>query len=466
MIPVTTAKGRDVAVFGLARSGLDAVRALMAGGANVSAWDDAAPRVEEARRQGFPVRDLSSADWSGFDSLVLSPGVPLTHPAPHWTVERARAADVEVIGDTELFFRERAARDPSAPVVAISGTNGKSTTTALIGHLLRSAGRAVSVGGNIGDAVLGLEPFGGGRAYVLELSSYQIDLTPRLEPTVGILLNVTADHLDRHGTLEHYAAIKARIVGAAGTAVIAVDDEWTVSIAGKAETAGRKIVRVSGGSTLTDGIFATGATVVAACNGALTPVADLDGIGSLRGEHNAQNAVAAVAAAVALGLAPREIADGLRTFPGLAHRMEEIGRCGRVLFVNDSKATNADAAARSLASFETIYWIAGGRAKSGGIEGLREYFPRIRRAFLIGEAADAFAATLGDVPHETNGDLATAVGAAADAAGGDPAPEPVVLLAPACASFDQFADFEARGEAFRRLVAGLDGVTLSTREAA
>ncbi len=467
MIPVTTFEGRSVAVFGLARSGLDAVRALMAGGANVAAWDDAAPRVAQAREQGFPVADLREADWTGFDSLVLSPGVPLTHPAPHWTVEKAKAAGVEIIGDTELFFRERAALDPACPVVAITGTNGKSTTTALIGHLIRSAGRPVAVGGNIGTAVLSLEPFGDGRAYVLELSSYQIDLTPTLTPSVGVLLNVTPDHLDRHGSLEHYAEVKARIAERAETAVIAVDDDWTRGIADAAEKAGTRVVRVSARDRLGFGVFLRGSKIVSASGDAETEIADLAGIGALRGEHNAQNAVAAVATVLAVGLASAKIASGLKSFPGLAHRMEEIGRRGKVLFVNDSKATNADAAARSLASFATIYWIAGGRAKSGGIEPLRGFFPKVRRAFLIGEAAGDFAATLGNqVPHETSGDLSTAVAAAASAAANDEALEPVVLLAPACASFDQFADFEARGDAFRKLVAGLDGVTLKSKEAA
>ncbi|MEJ8571852.1 UDP-N-acetylmuramoyl-L-alanine--D-glutamate ligase [Microbaculum marinum] len=467
MIPVTTFKDRTVAVFGLARSGLDAVRALMAGGATVVAWDDSGPKADEAREQGFPVSDLRQADWSAFDALVLSPGVPLTHPKPHWTVERANDAGVEIIGDTELFFRERGARNPNAPVVAVTGTNGKSTTTALIGHLLRSAGRSVSVGGNIGKAVLGLEPFDGERAYVLEMSSYQIDLTPTLDPTVGLLLNVTPDHLDRHGSMENYAAIKSRIAENADTAVIAVDDDWTRRIADAAGARGKAVTRVSATSDLSEGVFARGSSIVLAGNAREETIADLAGIESLRGEHNAQNAAAAVATVLALGLSAAQIAAGLASFPGLAHRMEIVGRRDRVLFINDSKATNADAAARSLASFETVYWIAGGRPKAGGIEPLRDYFPKVRRAFLIGEAAAEFAATLGgEVPHDNCGDLATAVAAAARAADADPAPEPTVLLAPACASFDQFPDFEARGDAFRSLVAGLDGISIIAREAA
>ena len=467
MIPVTTAKGKRIALFGLGGSGLSTARALIAGGADVTCWDDNPGTVEKAEADGMPVGDLHALDWASVDSLVLAPGVPLTHPKPHWSVDLAHAAKTEVIGDVELFCRERRALASKSPFVAITGTNGKSTTTALIGHLLQSAGRTVSVGGNIGTAVLGLEPFGENRAYVLELSSYQIDLTPTLDPTVGILLNITPDHLDRHGTLKHYAEVKARIAEMAETTVIAIDDDWTCGVADQAEADGKRIVRVSASQTLEIGVYMHGSTVVSASGSAEAAVADLAGIGSLRGAHNAQNAVAAVAAALAVGLEPAEIAEGLGTFPGLAHRMEIIGRVGEVLFVNDSKATNAEAASRSLASFKSIYWIAGGRAKSGGIESLREHFPKVRRAYLIGEAAGEFAASLaGQVPNEDSGDLATAVAAAARAAANDRAPEPVVLLAPACASFDQFADFEARGNAFRKLVAGLDGVVLNAREAA
>ena len=427
----------------------------MAGGAKVTAWDDSAPKVAEAHEQGFPVSDLHEADWSSLDALVLSPGVPLTHPGPHWTVERAKEAGVEIIGDTELFFREHALCEPGAPVIAITGTNGKSTTTALIGHLIAHAGRKVSVGGNIGKAVLGLDPFGAARTYVLELSSYQIDLTPTLEPAVGLLLNVTPDHLDRHGTMENYAAIKARVAESARTAVIAVDDDWTRAIADRLDAAGRSVTRVSATGKPGNGVFMRGTQIVAARDGREQVVADLAGIGSLRGGHNAQNAVAAVATALAVGVSAANIAAGLASFPGLAHRMQEIGRRGRVLFVNDSKATNAEAAARALASFETIYWIAGGRPKSGGIDGLRRHFPKVRKAFLIGEAAGEFAETLGEVPHIDCGDLATAVAEAARAAGDDDAPEPVVLLAPAAASFDQFPNFEKRGEAFVNAVMAL-----------
>ena len=465
MIPVTCLKGRGVAIFGLARTGLEAARALIAGGAEAVCWDDAAPRAAAAAEQGFPVTDLRDIDWSTLDALVLSPGVPLTHPRPHWTVERAREAGVEIVGDTELFFRERAKRAPDAAVVAITGTNGKSTTTALIGHLLRQAGRRVCVGGNIGTAILSLDDLSDDMAYVIELSSYQIDLTPTLKPTVGVLLNVTPDHIDRHGTFENYAAVKARMVIEADTGVVAIDDPVTRGISDRAARAGRRVVHVSGVADPGATLRASGTELVLSEARGERVVADLADIASLRGTHNAQNAVAAVAAVQALGVPVEQAVAGLASFPGLAHRMEEVARRGDVVFVNDSKATNADAAARSLSSFSHIHWIAGGRPKSGGIESLAEYFPKIARAYLIGEAAQDFAATLdGSVDYEISGDMQSAVRAAAANAGshGEAA---VVLLAPACASFDQFADFEARGDAFRRAVGALDGVTLKAREA-
>lgn len=465
MIPVTTFRNQTVAVFGLARSGLDAARALMAGGADVLCADDARPRVVAAEGQGFATVDLASFDWSRLSALVLSPGVPLTHPEPHWTVVKARENGVEIIGDTELFFRERAARFPDTPVVAVTGTNGKSTTTALIGHLLASAGRAVSVGGNIGVAVLGLDPMGGGRAYVLEMSSFQIDLTPALAPDIGILLNVTPDHLDRHGDMAAYEAIKAQLVANAKRPIIGVDDTATERIAGDLEANGRVPVRFSVRRALADGVYLREGRLFRAEQGTEREIADISGIRSLRGAHNAQNAAAAAAAALELGLTPDEVARGMTSFPGLAHRMEPVAHMGRVLFVNDSKATNTEAAARALSSFSTIYWIGGGRPKHSGLDDLEPYFPRIRRAFLIGEAATSFASALGDrVPHEICGELHVALQRAAAAAAQDPAEEPVVLLAPACASFDQFADFEARGEAFRRLVAGLDDVVMTGGE--
>ena len=462
MIPITTFAGKTVAVFGLGRSGLLSARALAAGGADVIAFDDNEKSVAEVRDAGIKTQNLRELDWSAVAALVLAPGVPLTHPKPHWSVTLAQQAGVEVIGDIELFCRERAKAGLDCPLIAITGTNGKSTTTALTTHLLTSAGRDVQMGGNIGVAVLALEPFAARRAYVLEISSYQIDLAPSLHATVGILLNVSEDHLDRHGTMENYAAIKALLpasIEAGGTAVIGVDDRYTRAAADRIERSGKIVVRVSVQGTLRDGYYADGSRIMRASAGKAHAAAQLSGIGSLRGQHNAQNAACAIAACAALGVDLPAIQKGLVSFPGLAHRMQQVGRKGRVLFINDSKATNADSAAKALGSFNDIYWIAGGKPKTGGITGLVEFFPRIRKAYLIGEAAKEFAGTLdGKVPNEIDGVLSAAIDAAARDAEASDAKEPVVLLSPACASFDQYPNFEVRGKAFADIVLAIPGM--------
>ena len=453
MTPITAFRGRRVALFGLGGSGLSTARALIAGGAEVVAWDDGAGGLEAARAAGIPTADLREADWSAFASLVLAPGVPLTHPKPHWSVELAHAAGAEIIGDIELFCRERRAIAPAAPFVAITGTNGKSTTTALIAHVLRQAGRDVQMGGNIGVPILDLEPPSTGRVHVVECSSYQIDLAPTLDPTVGVLMNLSEDHLDRHGTMENYAAIKARLVAGSRTAVVGTDDSLSAGIADSVEAAGVRTERISARHVVGQGVFAEGMRLKRATAEGISDFTDLAGVGSLRGAHNAQNAAAAIATALALGLSPAEIEAGLRSFPGLAHRLEQVGRIGRVLFVNDSKATNADSAEQALAAFPSdIYWIAGGKPKTGGITALACFFPRVARAYLIGEAAEDFGRTLGTVPHIIAGTMERAVTLAAEDAAQSSAEEPVVLLSPACASFDQYPNFEVRGDDFRRLV--------------
>jgi UDP-N-acetylmuramoylalanine--D-glutamate ligase len=465
MIPVTTFAGKKVAIFGLGISGLATASALFAGGADVIGWDDSEERIEYATSAGIPTADLRHVDWSRIAALVLAPGVPLTHPAPHWTVGLARAAGIEVIGDIELFCRERAHHAPNAPFVAITGTNGKSTTSALTAHILAAAGHDVALGGNIGTAILSLEIPRAGRVHVIEVSSFQIELAPSLDPSIGILINLSEDHLDRHGTLANYAAVKERLVAGVqenGTAVIGVDDGWCQAAADRIARAGRQVTRVSVRRPLVDGIYVEADRILRADGGATQEIALIGGIATLRGVHNAQNAACAAAAALALGIAPKTIQTALRSYPGLAHRIEEVGRKGRVTFVNDSKATNADAAARALACFSDVFWIAGGRPKTDGIAALDGYFPRIRKAYLIGEAAPQFAATLeGRVPFEIAGTLDRAVAEAAEdaenAAGSTPG-EPVVLLSPACASFDQFRNFEDRGDKFRKLVRGLPGI--------
>ena len=455
MIPVRGFEGKTVAVFGLARTGLAAARALVAGGAKVALWDDKPSTREAAAAEGFELTDLSTADWSVFAALMLSPGVPLTHPQPHWTVEKAKAEGVEILGDIELFARTvNAAPEHKRPkVVAITGTNGKSTTTALIGHICREAGRDTRVGGNIGQGVLGLDDMHGGAVYVLELSSYQLDLTTTLAADVAVILNVTPDHLERHGTMENYVAAKRRILAnqdKGDTAVIGVDDAYGQHICTEITAANRRtIVPVSASKAISRGVYVLDGLLYDASGDRAAEIADLKRARSLPGRHNWQNAAAAFAAAKGLGIEPATAARALMTFPGLAHRMETVALIGRVRFVNDSKATNADAARQALSSYPEIYWIAGGQPKTGGIDDLADLFPRVIKAYLVGEAEDAFAQTLeGKAAAVKCGTIEVAARAAfadATASGKDA----VVLLSPACASFDQFADFEQRGEAFR-----------------
>jgi UDP-N-acetylmuramoylalanine--D-glutamate ligase len=434
------------------------VEALRLGGAEVFAWDDARATTDAARDAGLPVSDLNTIDFHTLDCLILSPGVPLTHPEPHWTVEKARLAHIDVIGDTEVFQRE--VSGSGAHVVAITGTNGKSTTTALIGHIFSAAGCDVDVGGNIGTAVCLMREPVKDRIFVLELSSFQIDLMPSLKPDVGILTNLTPDHLDRHGTMEHYAEVKSRMFSrqAKGdVALVGVDDEWCARIADGVQR-GPALHRVSVERDLTDGISAAAGILQDRMNGELVSEIDLRAMPALKGVHNWQNACMAYGAAKALGLTVAQITAGMKSFPGLAHRMQEVGHIGSIAFVNDSKATNADAAAKALASFENIYWIAGGVPKAGGIESLAGFFPRIAKAYLIGEAAPEFAKTLeGRVPYEMCETLDRAVAAAARDAKG------VVLLSPACASFDHYRNFEIRGDAFVKLVSELPGVAMTIK---
>jgi UDP-N-acetylmuramoylalanine--D-glutamate ligase len=511
MIPITTFAGKTVAVFGLGGSGLVTGEALVAGGARVIAWDDSEAGRDKARAKGITVADLHDAVWKTIAALVLSPGVPLTHPRPHWSVELASRANVEIIGDIELFCRERAKLAPHAPFIAITGTNGKSTTTALIAHILREAGKDVQMGGNIGTAILSLEPPANERAHVIECSSFQIDLAPSLNPTVGVLLNITPDHLDRHGTLEHYAAIKERLIEKASLAVVGIDDDKGEAIVRRRVYKTRSVISVSAAGRAAD-IVADETRLIHRPNfrsNTTAFIADLDGIGALRGRHNAQNAAAATVAVMHLydtllaelrtaawnEAAEKEVeakgiklvlasdngirvsedkvrekieaanvdnwllrADmpqrGLSSFPGLSHRLEEIGRKGRVLFVNDSKATNADSTDKALASFPSdIFWILGGKPKEGGIAALKPFFTKIAKAYLIGEASEEFATTLdGHVPFVRCGTLDVAVAKAAEDAMKSTGAEPVVLLSPASASYDQYPNFEVRGDRFRALV--------------
>ncbi|WP_395022201.1 UDP-N-acetylmuramoyl-L-alanine--D-glutamate ligase [Dongia sp.] len=453
-IRIPDVANKVVAVLGLARSGLAAVEALHNSGAIVWAWDDA-----EKARANVPeplLADLHKADWSKATALVISPGIPTTFPKPNPVAAAAKAAGLPLISDIELLHRA----EPKARVVGITGTNGKSTVTTLLGHILKSAGRNVAVGGNLGQAVLGLPALGGGGIYVLELSSYQLEITPSPVSDVAMLLNITPDHLDRHGGMEGYVAAKKMIMrpkGGSSIGIIGLDDApcRQMFAALQAERK-RRMIGVSAERAVEGGVSAVNGMLVDAIGGKPIEILDLNAVARLPGQHNWQNAAACYAAARALGLGIDEVVEGLKTYPGLVHRQELVATIDGIRFVNDSKATNADAAAKALACYDNIYWIAGGKPKEGGLAGLESFYPRIRRAYLIGEAAQAFGKQLGGAVTATqSGTLDQAVAQAAADAKKDAAQSPVVLLSPACASFDQYNDFEERGDHFRQIVATL-----------
>jgi UDP-N-acetylmuramoylalanine--D-glutamate ligase len=466
MIPARGYDGHRVAVLGLGRSGMPAVRALVAGGAEVVAWDDGEAARAAAGAEGVAVADLARPGaFDGVKALIVSPGIPHLYPEPHPAVAAAWEAGVAVDNDVGLFFRSYAteawaAFDRAPQVVAITGSNGKSTTTALLAHVLQAAGRPVQMGGNIGRGVLDLDPAKEGQVTVLELSSYQIELARALAPDIAVFLNLSADHLDRHGGMGGYFAAKRRLFtqGGPGRSVIGVDEKegrFLANVMREQAGSGAPVIEIAtrklGGPGWS--VFARRGFLSEWRGGRQMASIDLRGIEALPGAHNHQNACAAYAAARALGLGPRQIEPGLASFRGLPHRCRTVATIRGVRVVNDSKATNAEAAARSLGSFERVRWIAGGRPKAGGIAALAPLFARVAKAYLIGEAAEGFAAQLGDVPHEVAGTLEVAVAHAL----GEAEEGETVLLAPACASFDQFASFEARGEAFEALVAGHGG---------
>jgi UDP-N-acetylmuramoylalanine--D-glutamate ligase len=430
MIATDLWAGRRYAVLGLARSGLATVRALAAAGAHVVAWDgDPAARANADAIDGVVVHDPMLLDLTGAAGLVVSPGVPLnTHPL----VARAREAGVPVIGDIELFAEARAALPPHR-VVGITGTNGKSTTTALVHHILATAGVPTLMGGNIGLPILAQDALAKGGVYVLELSSYQIDLTYSLDCDVAVLLNITPDHLDRYAGFEAYAASKARLFAmqsAAHDAVIGIGDAPSAAIARSLSARAEHLTKIAPGVCM-----------------------DQTRWPSLLGPHNAQNALAAIAVARALGVAEADIDRALESFRGLPHRMERIATIGGVAFVDDSKATNPESTAPALGAFDRVHWIVGGKPKGDDLDACAPYFDRVVAAYTIGEAGAMFADLLtGRVPSvDQAGTLAVAVAhAAAAARAGE-----TVLLSPACASFDQFRDYEARGDAFRAAVEAL-----------
>ncbi|WP_455480375.1 UDP-N-acetylmuramoyl-L-alanine--D-glutamate ligase [Bartonella sp. B12(2025)] len=456
MISVTCYKGQRVALFGLGQSGLAAAQVLISGGAEVVAWDDNPLGVQAAFQKNIPTRDLQYEDWSEFVALILAPGVPLTYPKPHWVVEKARQANIEIIGDIELFVRARnhflqqhGFCDQDVPFIAITGTNGKSTTTALLAHLLEQMGYDVQMGGNIGTAILTLKPFVKKRIYVIECSSFQIDLTPSLKPTIGLLLNLTPDHIDRHGSFTRYVQAKRHLVAGAFRAFISVDDAACQALYQQLVHEDHQVEVISKEYFVENGFYADGTKLFSVCQGRRHMLADLAHMTALRGSHNAQNVLMALATLQALKITDPHIEKHLAGYKGLAHRMQQVRKIGSVLFINDSKATNADASAPALSAFNDIFWIVGGQAKEGGIETLRRFFHKIRKAYLIGTAAKEFAGVIGSsFPFSMSLTLENAVHEAAADAMRCKAKEVVVLFSPACASYDQFKNYEMRGEAF------------------
>lgn len=464
MIPIKEFAGQDVAVFGLGRTGLATVRALQAGGARVHAWDEGEAARLHASEEGIELTDINKKDWQQFSALILSPGVPYRFPEPHRVVKLARMVGVEVIGDMELFARAvNALPDQARPkIVGVTGTNGKSTTTSLIGHILRKAGKDVRVGGNIGLGVLDMAPLHANAVYVLELSSYQLDLVDSLKCDVAVLLNITPDHLDRHGSMENYISAKRRIFanqGASDLAVVGMDTMPTqVTMARLSAQGKQQCVGVSSDYALGRGVSVVEGGLFDSQNGRAIKVGDLNSIVTLPGHHNHQNAAAAYAACRGLGLDPSVIIDAMISFPGLVHRQEVVGQVEGITFINDSKATNGQATAQALKSYSKVYWIGGGVPKSDGLGDVRPFFDRIEKAYLIGDAQAQFARELGDaVPNMACGTLRRAIAEAYADAKAASAPDPIILLSPACASFDQFKDFEERGDNFKYLVGSLLG---------
>jgi len=456
MVPTPRYAGERVVVMGLGKSGLSAAASLRASGANVEVWDDKASSLAEGKARGFKAFDAASMNLKGVRAVIWSPGVPHSFPKSHALAVRARAENVPLACDVDLLLEAQA----DATIVAITGTNGKSTTTALIAHLFQQAGRKTAVGGNLGYPALDLDALGTGGTYVLELSSYQLELVPHLACHTAVLLNITPDHLDRHGGMDGYIAAKRRIFSnqrAPCAAVVGIDDAPSAKLHEVLRDDGlHKVIPISVKRAVPGGVYVTDGLLIDAIDGTPSTILDLRAVARLPGTHNWQNAAAAAAAALSQGISAEAIAAGIKTFPGLKHRQELVTILGNVAFVNDSKATNADATEKALLCYQNIYWIAGGQAKEGGITPLAPLFSRIRHAFLIGEAANDFAEALKDsMPFERYGDMQSAITAAGNMALKDNLPGATVLLSPACASFDMFKNFEERGDIFRSTVLSL-----------
>lgn len=466
MIPVAGFQGQKVAVLGLGRSGLATAQALRAGGAEPLLWDDAPEARAKAEAQGYTCTDLTrQGALDGVACLVTSPGIPHLYPAPNKIIARAMDLGIPVDNDIGLFFRSYATKawdsfDTPPRVVCVTGSNGKSTTTALIHHILQEAGRPTQMGGNIGRGVLDLDPAQDGEVVVLELSSYQTDLARSLTPDVAVFTNLSPDHMDRHNGMGGYFAAKRRLFAEGGPdrAIIGVDEPEGRFLANQmADGPGDdRVIRISSGQKLDNfgwTVFARKGFLAEWRRGKQAASIDLREIKGLPGAHNHQNACCAYAACRTLGLSPRQIEAALHSFAGLPHRSQLVGEKDGVRYINDSKATNVDSAAKALQAFPKIRWIAGGLGKEGGIKGLLPFIGSVRKAYLIGHSARDFALELADTPHEICETMERALAAAAR----DAEPGEVVLLAPAAASFDQYPNFEKRGEDFTARVRTLIG---------
>ena len=457
MIPVHGFENRNVAVLGLGRSGLATARALRAGNAVPLCWDDSEEGRELAAQEGFEIRDLNRGQaFEDVSTLIVSPGIPHLYPAPHKIILAAMAAGVPVDNDIGLFFRAFATQDwarfDTIPrVVAVTGSNGKSTTSALIHHILQVAGKTVQLAGNIGRGVLDIEPAHDGEVVVLELSSYQTDLARALTPDIAVFTNLTPDHLDRHGGMGGYFAAKRRLFAEGGPdrAVIGIDENEGHYLANQLSEAPEddRVIRVATTHKISGpgwNVFVRKGFLAETRKGRQVASIDLRAIAGLPGAHNHQNAAAAYAATRALGIAPRLIEQAFLSFEGLPHRSQIVGTKDGVTYVNDSKATNVDSAAKALQAFKNIHWIAGGLGKDGGIAALVPHLGSVTKAYLIGHSARDFALQLGDTPHEICETMQVAVERASEQAkSGD-----TILLAPAAASFDQYPNFEKRGDDF------------------
>jgi UDP-N-acetylmuramoylalanine--D-glutamate ligase len=446
--------GQKFAVLGFGKSGQATARALRVSQADVTVWDEEKDAQKKIKQEGYTLRDLMKGDISGLQAIVVSPGVQIFHPKPHPIVARAKQAGVALIGEMDLLFHAC----PNATYIGVTGTNGKSTTAALIGHVLRESKRRVQTGGGASQPMLACDPLGVDGLYVLEMSAFQLDLMQENKIGIAVVLNVAPDRSDQASDMVGYVASKRKIVNRNGPQrlIIGTDETESLFLKNESQKLSKLVIEeISLTHEVTKGYVVKDGVLFGVSEDQKQPLLNLGDLEHLSGLHNAQNVAAAFAACRDVGVQDDQIAQSLKSFPGLPHRQEFVAEFDGIRFINDSKATNAASAAKALASFDNIYWIVGGMAKAGGLTGLESYMPRVRHAFLIGDASEAFAKWLnGKADYSACATMEKAVESAVAAARKCKKGKPVVLLSPACASFDQYAGFEERGEKFVSLIAG------------